>query len=114
MMKEDHNQASILALFVIEFFFFSFRAYHLRSASEAVCLLSVLLQPSDEVIAVLALLQTGKGHLGTGNVLLWVFKVVEKSVSVPVNSLGLVGRRVRVSLYLTTLSSKDTLQEEKT
>jgi len=40
-------------------------------------------QPGDQVIAVLGLLQTTKGHLGSGNVLLRVLEVLKQSIFVP-------------------------------
>jgi hypothetical protein len=39
------------------------------------CLLGLLLQEGDEVVSVLALLETGKCHLGTWDVLLGVLEV---------------------------------------
>lgn len=40
-------------------------------------LFGLLLEEGDQVISVLGLLETTKGHLGTGNVLLGVLEVLE-------------------------------------
>lgn len=49
------------------------RARYLRM----IALLGLLAQEGDQVVSVLALLQTTEGHLGSGNVLLGVFEVLE-------------------------------------
>jgi hypothetical protein len=74
---------------------------------------SVLVQPGDEVVAVLCFLETSKGHLCPWNILLGVLKVVEERLLLPVNTLGLVGRRVRVALDLTALATEKALQSEE-
>lgn len=86
-----------------------------------------ILQPCDEVIAVLLLLQTCERHLGARDVLLrthtismpdvnedeemthlfGVFQVLEESVLVPCNALVDVGGSVREALDLTGLASKE-------
>jgi hypothetical protein len=40
-------------------------------------LFGLLVEEGDEVVAVLGLLETTEGHLGTGNVLLGVLEVLE-------------------------------------
>lgn len=42
---------------------------------ESTCLLGLLVQESDQVVPVLGLLETTKGHLGARDVLLGVLKV---------------------------------------
>jgi len=53
--------------------------------------LGLLAQPGDQIISVLALLETTEGHLGARNVFLWVFQVFIQSVLVPFDALLLVG-----------------------
>lgn len=64
----------------------------------------------DEVVPVLGLLETSKGHLGTRNVLLGVFKVLEEGLSFPSNALVDVGGSVRETLGLTGLSANETVE----
>jgi len=52
----------------------------------------------DEVVPVLLLLETTEGHLGTGDELLGVLKVVEEGLLVPGDALLLVGIGVGVAL----------------
>jgi len=66
-------------------------------------------EESDEVIPVLILLQTAKGHLGSWNKLLWVFEVFKQSILLPFDTLGLVGVGVLKSLDLTGVSSEETV-----
>lgn len=40
-------------------------------------LLGLVLEEGDEIVAVLGLLETAKGHLGAGNVLLGVLEILE-------------------------------------
>jgi hypothetical protein len=47
----------------------------------AECLLGLVLEEGNEVVAVLVLLETAKGHLRAGNVLLGVLKVLELCVN---------------------------------
>jgi hypothetical protein len=47
------------------------------SAKVAMRLFGLLLEEGDQVVAVLWLLETTEGHLGTGNVLLGVLKILE-------------------------------------
>jgi hypothetical protein len=71
-------------------------------------LFGLLREEGDQVVSVLVLLETAKGHLGAGNVLLGVLKVLElvdgqgcrdtiaaystyQSVVVPLDALLLVG-----------------------
>jgi hypothetical protein len=56
-----------------------------------------LLEVGDEVVPVLLLLETAKGHLGAGNVLLGVLEVLEEGLLVPLNALLLVGVGVGVA-----------------
>jgi hypothetical protein len=52
-----------------------------RVATE--CLFGLILEEGDKIVAVLGLLETAEGHLGTGNVLLGVLEVLElRQVSV--------------------------------
>jgi hypothetical protein len=45
----------------------------------AIRLFGLLLEEGDQVVTVLGLLETAKGHLGAGNVLLGVLEVVKLS-----------------------------------
>lgn len=67
-------------------------------------------QVGDQVVSVLWLLQTTKGHLGTWNVLLWVFKVVRHGLFGPDDTLLFVGVGVRETFSLTRLSAENTMQ----
>ena len=69
-----------------------------------------LLEVSDEVVPLLALLETTERHLGTGDELLRVLEVGEQSVLIPGNTSLLVGVGVGVSLGLTGLTAKETVQ----
>lgn len=68
------------------------------------------MQVSNQVVSVLGLLQTTESHLGTGDVLLGVFKVVRHVLFGPGNTLLLVGFGVRETFSLTRLSAEDTVQ----
>lgn len=67
----------------------------------------VLLEVGDEVVALLALLETTEGHLGTGNELLGVLEVLEQSVLVPGHTGLLVGIGVGIALDLTGLTAEE-------
>jgi hypothetical protein len=41
------------------------------------CLFGLFLEEGDKIVAVLGLLETAEGHLGTGNVLLGVLEVLK-------------------------------------
>ena len=69
-----------------------------------------MLQVSNQVLPVLVLLQSSKGHLGAGNVLLGVLQVLEQGLISPGDTLVNVGSGVRVSVCLTGLTAKDTKQ----
>lgn len=73
-------------------------------------LFGLVLEEGDEVVAVLGLLETTKGHLGTGNVLLGVLEVLEERVLVPGDALLLVGVGVRVALDLTGLTTEEPVE----
>jgi hypothetical protein len=64
----------------------------------------------DEVVSVLLLLETTESHLGSGNVLLGVLKVVKERLLVPCDTLLLVGVGVGETLDLTGLAAKETVQ----
>lgn len=63
-----------------------------------------------EVLTVLLLLQATKGHLGAGNVLLGVLKVLEQSIVVPGDTLLLVGVGELVAVGGTRLAAKEAVQ----
>lgn len=67
-------------------------------------------QVGDNVVSVLWLLQSTKSHLGTWNVLLWVFQVIVHGLFIPFNALLLVGVGVGVTGSLSRVSTKDTMQ----
>lgn len=69
-----------------------------------------MLQVCNQVLPVLVLLQSSKGHLGAGNVLLGVLQVLEQGLISPGDTLVNVGSGVRVSVCLTGLTAKDTEQ----
>lgn len=73
-------------------------------------LFGVLLEESDQIVAILALLETTESHLGSRDVLLGVFEVGEQSVLVPGNALGLVGVGVVVALNLTSLAAEESVK----
>lgn len=82
------------------------------------------LEPSDEIIAVLVLLETRKGHLGAGNILAddsmmlvepreervtYLFRVLEilkQRVFVPYDTLVDVGSGILVAFYLSSLTTE--------
>lgn len=83
----------------------------MREASEDMeRLFGLLLEEGDEVVTVLGLLETTKGHLGTGDVLLGVLEVLEEGVLVPSDALLLVGVGVGVALDLTSLAAEETVE----
>ena len=65
---------------------------------------------SDQIVSVLCLLQTTESHLGTWDVLLWVFQVVGHSLSGPLNTCSLISISVRVTFNLTRVSREDTMK----
>ena len=69
-----------------------------------------MLQVSNQVLPVLVLLQSSKGHLGARDVLLGVLQVLEQGLISPGDTLVNVGSGVRVSVCLTGLTAKDTEQ----
>ncbi|KAJ8108715.1 hypothetical protein OPT61_g7974 [Boeremia exigua] len=73
-------------------------------------LFGLLGEEGDEVVAVLGLLETTKGHLGAGDVLLGVLEVLEQRVLVPGDALLLVGVRVRVAVDLASLAAEQAVQ----
>lgn len=84
------------------------RRHHLGNARGLV--FAGLGQVGDQVVSVLWLLQTTKGHLGAWNVLLGVFKVVRHGLLGPGDTLLLVGVSVGEALGLTGLSAENTVQ----
>jgi len=69
-----------------------------------------LLEVGNQVLAVLLLLETTKGHLGAGNVLLGVLEVSKEGVLLPGDALALVGVGVGVALDGAGLATKKTVQ----
>jgi len=65
---------------------------------------------SDQVIAVLLLLETTERHLGAGNVLLGVLEVLKERGLVPDDALLLVGVGVLEALDLAGLAAKETVK----
>lgn len=74
------------------------------------CLLGLFLEERDQVVSVLGLLQTGKGHLGARDVLFWVLEIIKQSVLIPMDSLGLVGIGVGESSDLARLAAEDSVK----
>lgn len=74
------------------------------------CLSGRVLEEGNEVVSVLGLLETSEGHLGTGNVLLWVLEVIEESVLGPMDTSTLVGVGVGVALGVSRLTAKNTVE----
>lgn len=64
----------------------------------------------NEVVPVLVLLETAKGHLGAGDELLGVLEVVEEGVLVPLDTLLLVGVGVGEALDGAGLAAKKTVE----
>lgn len=65
---------------------------------------------SNEILAVLLLLQATESHLGSGDVLLGVLEVSEEGVIVPGDALPLVGVGVGVALDRSGLAAEETVQ----
>lgn len=61
------------------------------------CLLGLLLEEGDQVVSVLALLETTEGHLGTGDVLLGVLEVLELMIISVWKRENVVDKHTRVS-----------------
>lgn len=80
------------------------------TATSSPTLLGRVLEVGDQVSALVGLLQTGKHHLRSGDVLLGVLQVLEQGVLVPGDALGLVRVRVRESSRLASLASEQTAQ----
>lgn len=68
------------------------------------------LQVSDEITALVGLLQASEDHLGAGDVLLRVFQVLEECVLIPGNSLSLVGICVGESSGLASFATEKSVQ----
>jgi len=64
------------------------------------------LEVGNEIIAILILLETRKGHLRTRNVLFGVFEVLEQSLLVPRHALVDVRGSVREALGLSSLATE--------
>lgn len=64
----------------------------------------------NEVVAVLLLLETTEGHLGTGDVLLGVLEVSEEGGLVPGDALLLVGVSVGVAVDGAGLAAEEAVQ----
>lgn len=67
-------------------------------------------QVSDEITTLIGLLEASEDHLGAGDVLLWIFQILEEGVLAPGNSLSLVGIGVRESSGLTSFTAEDSVQ----
>jgi len=61
-------------------------------------------------MAVLLLLETSEGHLGAGNVLLWVLKILKQSLFGPDDALVDVGRSVLETFALPGFATKESVQ----
>lgn len=80
-------------------------------------LCGLVLEEGDQVVAVLGLLETTEGHLGTRNVLLGVLEVVELGRWLATNARSAddntldrcIGRRRRQKTYQAVLVPRDTL-----
>lgn len=82
-----------------------------KQQSKQFCFLSAsILKVGNKVVSVLRLLKTTEGHLGTGNVLLGVLKVLEHGLLVPQDTLLLVGLSVSVTSSLTRESAENTVE----
>ena len=64
----------------------------------------------NQVVPVLLLLETAKGHLGAGDVLLGVLEVLEEGLLVPLNALLLVGIGVGVAVDGASLAAEEAVQ----
>lgn len=64
----------------------------------------------DEVVPLLALLETTEGHLGSGDELLGVLEVLEQRVLVPGDAGLFVGVGVGVALGGTSLTTEEAVQ----
>jgi len=71
---------------------------------------SGVLEVGNEVVPVLLLLETTKGHLGARNVLLGVLEVGKQSVLLPGDALLLVGVGVGEALNGASLAAEETVQ----
>lgn len=68
------------------------------------------LEVSYNVVSVLNLLKTTKGHFSTGDVFFGVLKVVVHSLLVPHDTFLLIGLSVRVTRSVTRSSAKNTMK----
>lgn len=68
------------------------------------------LEISNDVVALLGLLETIEGHLGARDVLLGVLEIVEQGLIRPDHALVLVGVRVRKPGRLTRLAAYQAVQ----
>lgn len=73
-------------------------------------LLGGRLEVGNQIATLVGLLQTGEDHLGAGDVLLGVLQVLEQSILVPGNALGLVGICVGETGCLSSLATDQTMQ----
>jgi hypothetical protein len=69
-----------------------------------------LLEVGDEVVPLLALLETTEGHLGAGDELLGVLEVLEQSVLVPGHLSLLVGVGVGIAINRTGLAAEEAVE----
>lgn len=86
---------------------YSYRGVYLKGVA---ILLGLLTEVGDQVVAVLLLLETGEGHLGTRDVLLGILEVLEKSLLIPGYTLVDVGLGVREALDGTGLTAEETVK----
>jgi len=68
------------------------------------------LQPCDEVIPVLILLQASERHFSAGDVFFRVFEVLEQRLLVPGNALVDIGGGVRVTFHLTGFTAEEPVE----
>lgn len=87
-----------------------FRVLVVSLLSASSCLGGGRLEVRDQIGALSGLLQTGEDHLGSGDVLLGVFQVLEQGVLVPRDTLGLVGVGVGESSGLAGLTAHQAVQ----
>merc|ERR1712072_872369 len=69
-----------------------------------------LLEPSNQVVPILVLLESSESHFGPWDVLLWILKVFEQGVLIPSNSLLNVGLSVREALSLASLATEEAVE----
>ena len=71
---------------------------------------SRFLKVGNEVSSFLGFLETSKHHLGTRDVFLGVFKILEQSFRAPCNAFGFVGISVDVASCLSSFATKEAVQ----